>query len=255
MKKNRVFMFAAAVAALLLAACDKEQQGYDSFILDIAGFSGADGSKAYWNDQGFWWENNTDPDGGDVVRINGDVHNIYRDDTLWKTHADAATNPIGGNYYIAYAGDGDNTRGMVWDPDRKLYGPVEFDGTIVPLARSGSGNRMTLNPCCAVFRFASGSIWDPITFYSDENFEEPGTVNGKILASGSIDPATSSLVSEVEIDYGNGISTPITGVDGVYDYYVIPIEGKSVTAYIKIGEKQTGEAQTIRKGVLYTFSL
>ena len=244
MKKNRVFMFAAAVAALLLAACDKEQQGYDSFILDIAGFSGADGSKAYWNDQGFWWENNTNPDGGDVVRINGDVHNIYRDGSQWKTHAGAATTPIDGNYYIAYAGDGDNTRGMGWDSGSKLYGPVTFDGSIVPLARSGSGNRMTLDPCCAVIKMAKDTYGEKISF---------DVVSGKICSAGYIDPANLCIVNGTALTVS--ISPCSNNMDDGYDYYIIPIEGNSVTCTISTDwGSETSEPKTLRKGYVYVIN-
>lgn len=249
--KHKIYIAMMAVAALAFAACDKPAEGYDSFILDIAGFNGADGSKAYWDASGFWWENNTDPDGGDAVLINGDVHNIYRDGSQWKTHAEAPTNPIDGNYYIAYAGNGDNTRGMVWNSDSKLYGPVTFDGSIVPLAICGNSNRMTLWPCCAVIRTPAGGLWSPIVFMDDES--NPGTVSGRILSSGYINPATSSLVFDEEMDYSEGIRVPISGNDGVYDYYVIPMEGNSVTAFLTINDEPTSHEVTIRKGVLYTY--
>lgn len=246
MKKNSVFMFAAAVAALLLAGCDKEQQGYDSFILDIAGFNGADGSKAYWDDQGFWWVNTTSTSDGDVVRINGDVHHIYRDGDQWKTHAAAATNPIDGNYYIAYAGNGDLTGvDLGWDSGSKLYGPVTFDGTIVPLARSGSGNRMTLDPCCAVIKGASH-----VDFFlnNPEEDESKGVISGVVYASGYISPANSSIVDGERLDYENGI-------DGDGEYIIIPLGNEPVTAYLQFDfERNTTKAVTLKKGYFYNVS-
>lgn len=247
MKKNRVFMFAAAVAALLLAACDKEQQGYDSFILDIAGFSGADGSKAQWNDSGFWWENNTDPEGGDVVRINGDVHHIYRDGDQWKTHAAAATTPIDGNYYIAYAGNGDLTGvDLGWDSGSKLYGPVQFDGTIVPLARSGSGNRMTLDPCCAVIKITTG-------FAGSLSFDD---VDGMICSEGYISPAEAVITNGSSLlDADDPAIYPCaTDING-YDYFIIPMEGSSVTCKIITDNGDETAAKTLRKGVLYVVNV
>lgn len=251
MKKNRVFMFAAAVAALLLAGCNKEQQGYDSFILDIAGFSGADGSKAQWNDSGFWWENNTDPEGGDVVRINGDVHNIYRDGNQWKTHASAATNPIDGNYYIAYAGNGTNTTGMGWDSGSKLYGPVTFDGSIVPLARSGSGNRMTLDPCCAVIKVKSNSN-------VKINLTYEASATHRAAKTAYIDPSTASLTNST----GAAVKTysGLVPQDG-YAYCVIPIVGSELTCSrirfnnSTVTNKDTQHEVVLKKGYLYTVIL
>ena len=240
-------MFAAAVAALLLAACDKEQQGYDSFILDIAGFSGADGSKAYWDDSGFWWENTETAGVGDAVRINGDVHNIYRDGSQWKTHAEngEATNPVDGNYYIAYAGTKTTLEDFVWDSDSKLYGPVEFDGTIVPLARSGSGNRMTLDPCCAVIKGANHV--DFFTNNPDED-DSKGVISGIVYSSGYISPSNSIVVNGVALDYENGI-------DGDGEYIVIPLGNEPVTAYLQFDfERNTSKAVTLKKGYFYNVS-
>lgn len=247
MRKNTTFMFAAAVAALLLAGCDKEQQGYDSFILDIAGFSGADGSKAYWDGSGFWWTNTENASDGDFVKINGDVHQIFRDGDQWKTRKTNTedgnfTDPVNDQYYIAYAGDA--TGGMVWDSGSKRYGPVTFDGTIVPLARSGSGNRMTLDPCCAVIKMAKDTYGEKISF---------DVVSGKICSAGFIDPANLCIVNGTALTVS--ISPCSNNKDDGYDYYIIPIEGNSVTCTISTDwGSETSEPKTLRKGYVYVIN-
>lgn len=252
MKKNRVFMFAAAVAALLLAGCDKEQQGYDSFILDIAGFSGADGSKASWNNSGFWWTNTENASDGDYVRINGDVHQIFRAGNQWKTRKintedGNVTAPVNNDqYYIAYAGNGEKTLNLGWDEDSKLYGPVVFDSTIVPLARSGSGNKMTLDPCCAVIKITTG-------FAGSLSFDD---VDGMICSEGKISPAEAVITDGSSLlDTDDPAIYPCAkNIDG-YDYFIIPMEGSSVTCKIITDNGDETAAKTLRKGVLYVVNV
>ena len=137
-----------------------------------------------------------------------------------------------------------------WNSGSKLYGPVTFDGTIVPLARSGSGNRMTLDPCCAVIKGA-----DHVDFFPNNPSEDEskGVISGVVYASGYISPANSSIVKGEdgeELDYENGI-------DGNGGYIIIPLGNEPVKAYLQFDfeeEKTTTHAVTLKKGFFYNIS-
>lgn len=233
MKKNRVFMFAAAVAALLLAGCDKGAS-YSSFELSTADFRGADGAKIHWAAQGLYWNE------GDVVVINGIEHTIHGSGSSWSTSG-TKTNNIKGYFYVAYPY---GTMSVSDDSTTVTVKNVDFSGGVVPLACKGKTNKLTLYPCCAVIKSSS---------YDWLKFPEGCESGGRILASGDIDVANNVLMGGEEIDYDGGIYA-ITGSDG-NNYFVIPMAGKVVNVKISFGwdnDAVTSHAVELRAGYMYT---
>lgn len=225
-------MFAAAVAALLLAGCDKGAS-YSSFELSTADFRGADGAKTHWAAKGLFW------DAGDAVVINGKRHTINGSGNSWSTSG-PKTNPKinDGYFYVAYP------YGTMSDDFTTVSG-VDFSGGAVPLACKGKTNKLTLYPCCAVIK---SSTYDRLTF--PEGWE-PG---GMILASGDIDVENHVLKGGVAFDYENGEILAISGSDG-NNYFVIPMAGEVVNVKISFGwdnDTVTKRAVELRAGYMYT---
>lgn len=237
MKQNRIMFAALVLTALLMTACDKEPQGFDSFILNTADFNDANGSKATWNASGYWWES------GDNVYINGETHSISYDGSTWKTHLendlneDGVTAPESGKYNVVYVG------GAQADYSDGVYGPVEFDGTFVPLAISGNTNRMTLYPCCAVIRSSSSG-------YVKLDIPAGG---GTVLTKGYINSSSATLSATGESeDVTTEISASLSDEEG-NNYFIIPMEGSVVRAQLTFDgrEDPTNGPVEIRKGILY----
>ncbi len=242
-------IYIAMAAALMLAACGKEngdvaEQGYDSFVISVADLGGAGNAKAHWgsaNANGFYWDNE------DKVLINGIEHTVHDNGNGTWTTTGTRVDPIDdGFFYVAsYNGrvdDGNPINGG------RSFGPVVFNGGI-PLACKGKTNKLTLYPCCAVLKV--GSSYGGVTFY-DGNPEEGasyGTVSGKVLANGYIDINNVCLSGGDEIEY----SEPFTmGNENGEGYIVVPMEGKSVTAWLSFdGWHNSATAVTLEQGYIY----
>ena len=242
-------IYIAMAAALMLAACGKEndgvaEQGYDSFVISVADLGGAGNAKAHWgsaNANGFYWDN------GDKVLINGKEHAVHGSGTNTWTTTGPQVNPIdNGFFYVASYNGAVETR-YVKDEGRS-YGLVAFNGGI-PLACKGKTNKLTLYPCCAVVRSTSYGHLD----FLDAN-DEFGTVSGRVLRSGNIDIANVCLSGGEEIEYGSGIDVTDTVYtdENEYYYFIIPMEGKSVTAKLQFDwDKTTRAPVTIQQGYIY----
>lgn len=242
-------IYIAMAAALMLAACGKEndgvaEQGYDSFVISVADLGGAGNAKAHWgsyNANGFYW------DDGDKVLINGTVHTVNgsRTDTPTTTTTGTHVNPDNGFFYVASYNGSANIGNAV--NGGRAYAVESFDGGI-PLACKGKTNKLTLYPCCAVVRSASYSHLDFLD--ADGNF---GTVSGRVLASGNIDIANVCLSGGEEIDYESGIYAADDTYESTgYYYFIIPMEGKSVTAWLSFdGWYNSATAVTLEQGYIY----
>lgn len=246
-------IYIAMAAALMLAACGKEndgvaEQGYDSFVISVADLGGAGNAKAHWgsaNANGFYWDN------GDGVLINGIEHTVNSTvnssgDVTWTTTGTRVDPIDNGFFYVASYNGGVRTDRAI--NGGRSYGPVNFDGGI-PLACKGKTNKLTLYPCCAVLKV--GSSYGGVTFY-DGNPEEGascGTVSGKVLAKGIIDINNVCLSGGEEIDYNE----PFTmGNENGEGYIVVPMEGKSVTAWLSFdGWYNSATAVTLEQGYIY----
>ncbi len=238
MKKNRVFMFAAAVAALLLAGCDKGAS-YSSFELSTADFRGADGAKTQWTANGLYWED------GDAVVINRIEHTIHGSGSSWSTSG-TKTNNIDGYFYVAYPVQNNTSMSA----DGTTVSGVDFSDGVVPLACKGKTNKLTLYPCCAVIKV---SDWvSGISFYNEDG--EAGTQDGKVLAEGSINVVNNTVFGDTEIDYNSPMS-PVESIDG-YNYFVIPMDGGAMQAVIDFDySQQTNGPVELRAGYLYTVDI
>lgn len=250
MKQNRFMFVALAIAALLMTACNKEPQGFDSFIINTGDFNDANGSKAHWDDAGYWWES----DSTDYVLINGDVHYIYREGTnTWKTHSESTTYKAkNGKYNVVYAGP--EMSSSDWDEDDCVFNGVTFSNSFVPMVAADNSNRLTLDPCCAVIR---GNFSD-IAFFdgNPENGGSNGTVSGQIWAEGSLDPANKTIIGTTEIDYSYLQATAHGNVeDGYMNYVILPLSD-SVKAWLQFDMgTNTTHAVTLKRGVIYTVNL
>lgn len=241
-------IYIAMAAALMLAACGKEndgvaEQGYDSFVISVADLGGAGNAKAHWgsaNANGFYW------DDGDGVLINGIEHTVHGSSNGTWTTTGTRVDPIdNGFFYVAsYNGAVSTDKAN----DGRSYGPVDFSDGGIPLACKGKTNKLTLYPCCAVVRSASYSHLD--LYDADYN---KGTASGRVLASGNIDIANVCLSGGEEIDYENGIDATYTDENTGYNYFIIPMEGKSVTAMLEFdwGMQTTSAPVTIQQGYIY----
>lgn len=228
-------MFAAAVAALLLAGCDKGAS-YSSFELSTADFRGADGAKTHWAAQGLYWDDD------DVVVINGKEHTIHGSGSSWSTSGQS-TDAIDGYFYVAYPSGS-------MSADGTTVSGVDFSGGVVPLACKGKTNKLTLYPCCAVIKV---SDWVSGIYFYNENYE-PGTQDGKVLAEGSIDVVNNTVFGDTEIDYNSPMS-PVESIDG-YNYFVIPMDGGAMQAVIDFDySQQTDGPVELRAGYLYTVDI
>lgn len=238
MRKNTTFMFAAAVAALLLAGCDKGAS-YSSFELSTADFRGADGAKTHWAAQGLYWN------AGDKVVINGNEHTINGGGSSWHTEG-PSTEDIDDYFYVAYPVQNNTTM----SGDGTTVSGVDFSGGAVPLACKGKTNKLTLYPCCAVIKV---SDWvNGIYFYNENG--EAGTQDGKVLSEGSIDVVNNTVSGDTEIDYNSPMS-PVASIDG-YNYFVIPMDGGAMQAVIDFDySQQTNGPVELRAGYLYTVDI
>lgn len=231
-------MFAAAVAALLLAGCDKGAS-YSSFELSTADFRGADGAKTHWAAQGLYWED------GDVVVINGNEHTINDGGSSWSTSG-PKTNSIDGYFYVAYPS------GPMSDDGTTVSG-VDFSGGVVPLACKGKTNKLTLYPCCAVIK-----IVDSYTFMNFLDADDtPGVVKGDVLVSGSIDVADACVRGNDVINYSERFYPVDLGDysgEG-YNYFVIPMDGGVLRAKLSFDEWHvTEDVVELRAGYMYVIN-
>lgn len=237
-------IYIAMAAALMLAACGKEnggvaEQGYDSFVISVADLGGAGNAKAHWgsaNANGFYWDN------GDKVLINGIEHTVNGSSNGTWTTTGTRVDPIdNGFFYVAsYNGEA--------NPDYKInggrsYGPVDFDGGI-PLACKGKTNKLTLYPCCAVLKVVNAGSDVATLFLSQE-----------VPLAGTIDIASATVQGS---DYTDAFEE-VQGSDGTV-YFVLPMESGSIstTIYIEDGDgnsKETPDEVTIQKGCLYEIDM
>lgn len=239
MRKNTTFMFAAAVAALLLAGCDKGAS-YSSFELSTADFRGADGAKTHWAAQGLYWNE------GDVVVINRNAHSIQRGDTCWYTSG-PSTDPIGDYYfYVAYPYGTMSTDGTT-------VSGVDFSGGVVPLACKGKTNKLTLYPCCAVIKIVD-NYWTLNFLKADGN--TPGVVEGNVLRSGSIDVDSACVRGTDTIHYSESLNPVDLGEysDG-YNYFVIPMDGGVLRAKLSFDGHKTKKVVDLRAGYMYVINV
>ena len=236
-------IYIAMAAALMLAACGKEndgvaEQGYDSFVISVADLGGAGNAKAHWgsaNANGFYWEN------GDGVLINGIEHTVHGSSNgPWTTTGERVDPIDNGFFYVAsYNGVVSTDKAN----DGRSYGPVNFDGGI-PLACKGKTNKLTLYPCCAVLKLVNvGS--DMATLILSQEVPSAGTID---IASATVQGSK----------YTDEISSEVSG--GTV-YFVLPMESGSISTYISItiddGEnyKETTDEVTIQKGCLYEIDM
>lgn len=241
MRKNTTFMFAAAVAALLLAGCDKGAS-YSSFELSTADFRGADGAKTHWAAQGLYWND------GDKVVINNYGHTIHGSGSSWYTTADdqQATSAKGdGYFYVAYPFGTMNDDGTV--------SGVDFSDGVVPLACKGKTNKLTLYPCCAVIKIVD--TYSYLTFQdADGNL---GVDKGDVLVSGSIDVANACVRGDDVIDYSESFYPVDLGDysgDG-YSYFVIPMDGGVLRAKLSFDDwYETNDVVELRAGYMYVIN-
>lgn len=244
-------IYIAMAAALMLAACGKEnggvaEQGYDSFVISVADLGGAGNAKAHWgsaNANGFYW------DDGDGVLINGKEHTVHGSNNgTWTTTGDRV-DPIDNGFFYVASYNGSANIGNAVNGGR-AYAVESFDGGI-PLACKGKTNKLTLYPCCAVLKvdFNYGGV----TFY-DGNPDEGasyGTVSGKVLANGNIDINNVCLSGGEEIDYSVELPVTMWNENGE-GYIVVPMEGKSVTAWLSFdGWYNSATAVTLEQGYIY----
>lgn len=240
MKKNRVFMFAAAVAALLLAGCDKGAS-YSSFELSTADFRGADGAKTHWAAQGLYWN------AGDKVVINGNEHTINGGGSSWHTEG-PSTEDIGDYFYVAYPVQNNTTM----SGDGTTVSGVDFSGGAVPLACKGKTNKLTLYPCCAVIKIVKD--YSTLTFLDAD--DTPGVVEGDVLVSGSIDVANACVRGDDVINYEESLD-PVYSDDGDdgYNYFVIPMNGGVLRAKLSFDDWHvTNDVVELRAGYMYVIN-
>lgn len=231
-------MFAAAVAALLLAGCDKGAS-YSSFELSTADFRGADGAKTHWAAQGLYW------DDGNAVVINRTEHTIHGSGSRWYTTG-TKTNNIDGYFYVAYPS------GPMSEDGTTVSG-VDFSGGAVPLACKGKTNKLTLYPCCAVIKI--------VNRYQFMNFLDangnPGVVEGDVLVSGSIDVANACVRGNDTIHYSEPFYPVNLGDysgDG-YNYFVIPMDGGFLRAKLSFdGWYETNDVVELHAGNMYVIN-
>lgn len=239
-------IYIAMAAALMLAACGKEndgvaEQGYDSFVISVADLGGAGNAKAHWgsiNANGFYW------DSGDVVLINGTVHTVNGSGNgRWTTtttgeHVDPIDN---GFFYVAsYNGSaniGDTINGG------RAYAVESFDGGI-PLACKGKTNKLTLYPCCAVLKVVNAG-GDMATLFLSQEVPSAGTID---IASATVQGTKYTDAFE-EVQGSNGTV-----------YFVLPMESGSISTTIEIDDgedhsKVTRGEVTIQKGCLYEIDM
>ena len=237
-------IYIAMAAALMLAACGKEnggvaEQGYDSFVISVADLGGAGNAKAHWgsaNANGFYW------DDGDKVLINGKEHTVHGSSNgTWTTTGTRVAPIDNGFFYVAsYNGEA--------NPDYKInggrsYGPVDFDGGI-PLACKGKTNKLTLYPCCAVLKVVNAGSDVASLFLSQE-----------VPLAGTIDIASATVQGS---DYTDAFEE-VQGSDGTV-YFVLPMESGSISTTISIEDgdgnsKETPDEVTIQKGCLYEIDM
>lgn len=230
--------FVIAAVAMMMAGCEKQADndkvvnGINSFELNIQGFGNPSGAKTRWDDAGLWWEE------GDELVINDVIYSVgRRDDGTWiaTTESTTGAEAVGSLYYVAYPSTGVVTGSV---STAHTYGPIDFDGTTIPMAAVTSTNSITLYPCCAVLKMATGVYGESISFTD---------VDGKICSSGTIDIESKTIISGTSIE-DNALS-PVTVGD--YDYYIVPMEGESVTCTIVTDWGLSAENKELRKGVIY----
>lgn len=239
-------IYIAMAAALMLAACGKEndgvaEQGYDSFVISVADLGGAGNAKAHWGSaNGFYW------DDGDKVLINGIEHTVHGSGTgTWTTTGDPVTSIDNGFFYVASYNGGVDVGNPI--NGGRSFGSVDFSDGGIPLACKGKTNKLTLYPCCAVVRSQNYTFLELF----DADGSSYGTVSGRVLRSGNIDIANVCLSGGQEITYEEGIYPAYTDDNG-YNYFIIPMEGKSVTAKLKFDWEITTRAPvTIQQGYIY----
>lgn len=238
-------IYIAMAAALMLAACGKEnggvaEQGYDSFVISVADLGGAGNAKAHWgsaNANGFYWDN------GDGVLINGIEHTVTGSGNGTWTTTGTRVDPIdNGFFYVAsYNGQAYTTSAI---NGGRSYGPVVFDGGI-PLACKGKTNKLTLYPCCAVLKVVNAGNDMASLFLLDQAVPLAGTID---IASATVQGS----------DYTDAFEE-VQGSDGTV-YFVLPMESGSISTTISIedGEgnsKETPGEVTIQKGCLYVIDM
>lgn len=155
MKKSIFYILALLAGSFLFGACDKHDSApapnsYSEFFINPPSFNSPSGAKVYWDDDGLWWSPS-----GDLVLINGNLYEITKgtdpntDATQWKTTGGQQTSRVDGNFYCCYIGQA--IQAPTWDDTNKIYHNVDLTN-IVPLVGESRDNKMTLKPCCAVFR-------------------------------------------------------------------------------------------------------
>lgn len=237
-------IYIAMAAALMLAACGKEndgvaEQGYDSFVISVADLGGAGNAKAHWgseNPNGFYWD-----DGDDNVLINGIQHTVHDNGNGTWTTTGYTVAPDNGFFYVAsYNGDAvvSNSRN-----DGHAYAVESFDGGI-PLACKGKTNKLTLYPCCAVLKVVNAGSDVATLFLSQE-----------VPLAGTIDIASATVQGS---DYTDAFEE-VQGSDGTV-YFVLPMESGSISTTISIEDgdgnsKETPDEVTIQKGCLYEIDM
>ncbi len=241
---------------MMMVGCEKQADNetgttkIKSFDLEIQGFNGASDAKTHWYNDVFWW------DDGDNVVINGYVFKVVEKvGGGWKATIDETETQGFGSidnfYYLAYPYDGSSAR---FNRESKTYGPIIFDGSVVPLAAITDSNKMTLTPCCAVLKGVSGNVY----FYNgDPNAGgEPGCVDGHVLKKGMINISSKTLQAdldvhpEYELDYENEQLSNNNG------YIIVPMLGESVTAWLYFEDEDlwTSHEVTLEKGRIYVIN-
>lgn len=158
MKKTFFYILAVLVTSLSFGACDKHDSAsdpapnsYSEFFINPPSFNTPSGSKVYWDDDGLWWSPSRD-----LVLINGNQYEIVQGTdpntgaTQWKTTGGILTHKVADNFYCCYIGR-EPQAPDTWDDTNKIYHNVNLTN-IVPLVGESRDNKMTLIPCCAVFR-------------------------------------------------------------------------------------------------------
>lgn len=235
-------IYIAMAAALMLAACGKEndgvaEQGYDSFVISVADLGGAGNAKAHWGSaNGFYWDND------DKVLINGIEHTVKGSGNGTWTTTGTRVDPIDNGFFYVASYNGGVDVGNPINGGRS-FGPVAFDGGI-PLACKGKTNKLTLYPCCAVLKVVNAD-GDVASLYLSQEVPLTGTID---IASATVEGS----------DYTDAFEE-VRGSDGTV-YFVLPMESGSIstTIYIEDGEgnyKETPDEVTIQKGCLYEIDM
>lgn len=254
MKKSLLYILAVLVGSLLFGACDKHDSAsdpapdsYSEFFINPPSFNSPSGAKVYWDDDGLWWD-----ESGDLVLINGTQYEIIKgtdpntDATQWKTTGRQQTSRVDGTFYCCYIGQ--ETLAPAWDAENKIYHNVNLTN-IVPLVGESRDNKMTLKPCCAVFRLHFSE--DLVSALQDK-VEEMNLYLGRKIPKGryDLDPV-SALVSGFDVPENPDANfTEIyfspSDIDELgYVYLIVPMDVNQFTSIVGVNDDQEEEDKII----------